>query len=144
MADTAVAANAPPATTEPAAPREATPMTALRWLDHAPPLSPAGISFGVPWARGTVPGNQIFHLEGTDGQAIPTQSWPLAYWPDGSLKWVGLAIAADSQLAGPFHVAPGASPAPSSPVTVREADQAVTVSTGKLVCSIARSGGTIS
>ena len=35
------------------------------------------------------------------GAAVPAQFWPLATWPDGSLKWVGAAIGAtDAPAAG--------------------------------------------
>lgn len=139
VADSATAADAP-APPGQAAPPYARSETTLRWLDNAPPPSSCGVSFGVPWGRGTVPGNQVFHLQGADGQSIPTQSWPLAYWPDGSLKWVGLAVAGEPRLVGPFNVVPGASAAPASPVTVRETDQSVAVSTGGFVCTLNRSG----
>ena len=92
---------------------------AVHWLGDAAPLTPAGTSWGVPWARGAVPGKQEFQVQ-VDGRPVPTQSWPLAYWPDGSLKWSGLAIAADPGLKGSLSVVPGASIAPAQPVTVRE------------------------
>ncbi len=39
--------------------------------------------------------------------ALPLQAWPLAYWPDGSLKWSGFAAVASAGAdAGPFRVAP--------------------------------------
>jgi len=35
-----------------------------------------------------------FSLTDAQGKALPVQTWPLAYWPDGSLKWSGLAAVA--------------------------------------------------
>ncbi|MGH8016763.1 MAG: hypothetical protein ACREIA_00465, partial [Opitutaceae bacterium] len=32
-----------------------------------------------------------FSLTDSSGQNLPLQTWPLAYWPDGSLKWSGFA-----------------------------------------------------
>ena len=75
-----------------------------------------------------------------DGQSLPTQTWPLAYWPDGSVKWSGLAIAADSTLATPLTVGTGSAVVPKSPVTVQEDANFIAVSTGPLNCRIAKSG----
>jgi len=36
-----------------------------------------------------VPKDQAFALATADGKALPLQTWSLAYWPDGSLKWSG-------------------------------------------------------
>ena len=68
----------------------------LRWLDDAPPAAlPAGCTWGMPLARGTVTDIAALSLRATDGGATePAQFWPLATWPDGSLKWVGAAIGA--------------------------------------------------
>jgi hypothetical protein len=129
--------------TAPAAPAVPAPDPAkgtLRWLDDVPPLTSCGVRFGVPWARGTVSEHQTFHLEGPGQTPIPTQCWPLAYWPDGSLKWSGLGIAADAKTAGPFQVVPGASPLPAAPLALKETDQSIEVSSGSLSCTIARSG----
>src|SRR5471030_960972 len=78
----------------------------LNWLESAPPAAPVGVSFGVPWPRGTVQKDQAFALTGADGKALPAQSWILAYWPDGSIKWTGLATVAGA--AGPFRLSPAA------------------------------------
>lgn len=51
-----------------------------------------GSSWGVPFARGTVRPDSRFTITRQDGTDVPSESWPLAYWPDGSLKWVGLAV----------------------------------------------------
>jgi hypothetical protein len=112
----------------------------IQWLGDAPPLTASGISFGVPWGRGATPKDQQFHVQSADGRVIPTQNWPLAYWPEGTLKWSGLAIAAGPGLTGPFTVVPGASPAPDSPVQVKETADSIEISTGNLLCTIPRTG----
>jgi hypothetical protein len=116
---------------------------ALSWLDGTPPLVPVGVSWGVPWARGAVAKDAVFAVKTADGRSLPTQNWPLAYWPDGSLKWSGLAIAGTPDLAGPLTVSPEASPAPSAPIQVKDAGGMIEVSTGSLVCRIPRQGDTI-
>src|ERR1700712_5001082 len=61
----------------------------LRLLNKEPSKS-AGLSWGVPWPQGSVAHNAAFHLS-SEGKDLPLQSWPMAYWPDGSMKWVGFA-----------------------------------------------------
>ena len=51
-----------------------------------------GASWGVPFAKGTVRPDATFILTDAAGHIVPSGSWPLAYWPDGSLKWLGMAV----------------------------------------------------
>jgi hypothetical protein len=88
------------------------------WLDGAPPALASGVSWGVPWARGTVRKDQAFTLTAADGKPLPLQTWPLAYWPDGSLKWSACATVAPANAAGPFRVSPGSAAAPTPAITV--------------------------
>ncbi len=116
---------------------------ALSWLDGSPPTSPAGVSWGVPWPRGAMAPGTAVVVRTNNGTTIPTQSWPLAYWPDGSMKWTGLAIAGDPQLTAPLVVGTGTSPSPASPVKVTESPDAIEISTGPMTCRIARRGPNI-
>ncbi len=36
--------------------------------------------------------DQTFAVTDADGTAVPVQTWPLAHWPDGSLKWTAHAV----------------------------------------------------
>src|SRR5262245_62189716 len=36
---------------------------------------------------------EIYTLSLHDALPISVQTWPLAYWPDGTLKWTGVATA---------------------------------------------------
>ncbi len=115
------------------------------WLGGMPPLASSGTSWGVPWPRGVYRKDQAFALTAGDGKALPLQTWPLAYWPDGSLKWSGFATVAGAGMAGPLRLAPGkpAAMAGGSAVTVREAAAGIDVDTGRLQCRIPRSGASI-
>ena len=53
------------------------------WMDHAPPTTQCGVSFGVPWPRGAIAKGQPLKAESAKRQAVAMQSWPMAYWPDG-------------------------------------------------------------
>ena len=83
----------------------------LFWLDGNAPLVGSGISWGVPWARGTVAPAAAFSFS-VQGKDLPLQSWPLAFWPDGSLKWSGFATVVQAGVEGPLSLEtlpPGAS-----------------------------------
>ena len=115
----------------------------LIWLGGSSPASPSGVSWGVPWPRGSLAKGTPLTVRTADGRAVATQDWPLAFWPDGSVKWSGLAIAADAQLATPLTVAVGSTTAPASPLRVQEDGSGFDLSTGTLRCRIARSGSNL-
>ena len=114
----------------------------LNWLESAPPGRPVGVSFGVPWPRGTVQKDQAFSLTGADGKVSPAQSWTLAYWPDGSIKWTGIATVAGSD--GPFRLAPGAPGKPAGAgLQVHRGETGVIIDTGALRCRIPNEGAAL-
>src|SRR6185312_8304831 len=112
----------------------------LSWLGDKAPRWNTGVSFGVPWSRGAVARDSVFHLNAA-GRDLPTETWPLAYWPDGSIKWSGFATVLPAGLAGPVTLSTG-SVGVSGEVKVKHSDKFVTVDTGALQCSIPLAGGT--
>ncbi len=108
----------------------------VRWLDGKPPGVSSGVSWGVPFARGTVAKDQKFTLKAGDGKVLPLQSWPLAYWPDGSVKWNGFATVAGAQATGPFQLTasgPGSVAATTdAKLSVRRSDTTIEVDTGRV------------
>ncbi|MHC1481677.1 exo-rhamnogalacturonan lyase family protein [Frateuria aurantia] len=62
------------------------------WLEPLTTQPLAGVSWGLPWPQGAVPAGTGFVVASDNGTEQPLQSWPLAYWPDGSLKWSGHAL----------------------------------------------------
>ena len=122
-------------------PSATTQSVAIHWLDGAPPPRETGLSWGVPWPHGVFPKEQRFALTAADGTTLPLQTWPLAYWPDGSLKWIGCATVAGPGTAGPLRVHPGGSAANGGDrVAVRQTSDAIEVDTGKLRCVVPRRG----
>jgi len=113
---------------------------ALSWLGEKAPRLHTGVSFGVPWSRGAVARNSVFHLS-AEGKDLPIQTWPLAYWPDSSIKWSGFATVLPAGLASPVALSTG-SPGVSGALNVKRGDTFVTVDTGALQCSIPLAGGT--
>ena len=114
--------------------------TTVEWLDKVAPTEAVGVSFGVPFARGTVMKGQEFALKTAEGGVLPAQSWPLAYWPDGSLQWIGFATVAGPEVKGAVTVVAGASDEKGVKVTVKEEAEGATVDTGKVVARLPRSG----
>jgi hypothetical protein len=122
-----------------AAPAPAAPLAVdLSWLDGAPGLM-TGTTFGVPWPRGALKKDQTFALSG----GLPCQSWPTAYWPDGSLKWTAHAIAPGAQLPAQLTLQPGRSIQPARALVITERGDAITIDTGVITCVIPRQGAQI-
>src|SRR5687767_7681802 len=63
----------------------------LSWLTK-PLRSYHNATCGIVWPRGEV--NRKYSFEAADeaGNPVPLQSWPLAYWPDGSIKWTAHSV----------------------------------------------------
>ena len=133
--------------------------TIIRWIDgDAPAEISGGTTWGMPFPRGTVSGTQALSVTDTDGRALPSQAWPLATWPDGSLKWAGVALSATHSPSASYQVRYDGGPAPAegdvppsgvtaahsgSRVRVTESADSLTVDTGALQMLISRSGTTL-
>ncbi len=128
-----------------AAPAKATPpVVKLSWLGDQAPLVPASVSWGVPWPRGTVAKKAVVSVRDGAGNALPAQSWPMAYWPDGSIKWTGLAVAADANSKDlTVSVGTGKAAAPKTPLTVKDSADAVEINTGPLTAKINKKGASL-
>jgi hypothetical protein len=116
----------------------------LHWLDGPPGESEAGAAaggaaWGVPWPKGKLPAHTPLALTTRDGAPVAVQSWPLAYWPDGSLKWTGHAIGAGGE-SDRYLLAPGEPQAPETPVTVRRRGADIVLANGTIEVRLATSG----
>jgi hypothetical protein len=92
---------------------------ALHWLDTAT-VCPTGVTFGVPWPAGALDKGQATVLWNASAAPLPTQTWPLAFWPDGSIKWLGVAAVIGPDDGAAFTLVKGVSPAPAHPVRVTQ------------------------
>ncbi len=113
----------------------------LRWLDGAAPALPLGTTLGLPWPRGQHKQGQDFHAVDTQGRPLPLQTWPLATWPDGSLKWTAHALPAgiDAGDAPRIRAGKGAATA-GARVSVKDSADAVEVDTGVIRATLPRRG----
>src|SRR5882672_3112783 len=112
----------------------------LHWLDQPVAGAAQGVSWGVPWPQGAVPRGSAFRLTDAAGKNLPVQTWPLAYWPDGSLKWSGLATVVPAGQTGELTLAADSSAAPAGALRVTDDGKTVVIDTGALGCVIAHSG----
>ncbi|CAN5456253.1 DUF6250 domain-containing protein [soil metagenome] len=115
------------------------PNVSLNLIDGKAVGIETGISFGVPWSQGTVKRETVFNLT-SQGKGLPVQSWPLAYWPDGSIKWSGFSSILPGGSARPITLSAGSSDI-SGAVKVTNDGKSTVVDTGVLKCSIPKAGG---
>lgn len=118
-------------------------LLALRWLDGQAPALAMGQTLGLPWPRGQQPRAQQFHALDDRGQPLPLQSWPLAFWPDGSLKWTAHALPAGAAAGAQPRIKPGvaASAAAGPQIQLQQDADWVTIDTGLIRCQLPRRGG---
>ncbi|MER6350940.1 Tat pathway signal sequence domain protein [Streptomyces sp. NPDC001634] len=117
----------------------ADPVT-LDWLEDGGLGAAPGSTVGVPWPKGAYQEDQTFALTDAAGKTVPVQSWPLAYWPDGSLKWTAHAVGSGS---GKLTLAAGTPAAPDKKVTVDRSGGTIDISTGVITAKIGKSGSTL-
>ena len=94
-----------------------------------------GVSSGVAWQQGAVGLNAAFSLS-AKGSNLPLQSWPLAYWPDSSIKWIGLATVLPVRALGPVSLSTGTVSFSAGTLSVKNDSKSVTVDTDALNCTI--------
>lgn len=113
----------------------------VHWLDGSSPAAHEGQSWGYPWPRGTRYSARGYRMADANG-AVPIQTWPLAWWPDGSIKWTGHAIPANAG-AGHLSIREGRASAPSQPVRLRETSSAIEIAAGGVLWQVGRRGRAI-
>ena len=113
----------------------------LHWLGGAAPAMERGVAWGVPWPRGTIQRATTFALKDAGGNDVPIQTWPLAYWPDGSIKWTGIAATIGAGAGETLKLMPAGTPAFfQSPISIAQTDDAIEIGNGKSNWRIGRSG----
>ena len=98
------------------------------------------MSWGVPWPRGAVQRGTSFKLSDARGQSLPIQTWPTAYWPDGTIKWTGHAIGSTVGTAGPLTLSAGDPASPSTPLKFVQSPEFIDVINGATTSRICKKG----
>ncbi|WP_338701746.1 Tat pathway signal sequence domain protein [Streptomyces sp. Q6] len=115
----------------------------LHWLEGSTPRAHTGVTWGVPWARGTYRPDQTFALTAADGTPVPVQSWVTGSWPDGSVKWTAHAIAADAPASATYQLGSGTPAAAHHKLTVTTKNGRTTVSTGAVTTVFGAKGSSV-
>ena len=116
----------------------------LTWLENNGCSPVMGTTLGVPWPQGMLPAGTPLALRADDGSDIPIQSWPLATWPDGSLKWTGVAMGPREAASAHFELIPTTeASAPAQPLRVQESEDEIRIATGAMEARIARTGNAL-
>lgn len=117
----------------------------LHWLQEEATKGEIGVSWGTPWPEGTIQEEQEFILKNDNGELLPIQSWVMAYWPDGSIKWSGHATLANLK-ANKLNLIPQSQtnqPKNFNKILLNEEKSGYIVNTGKIKCRIPRSGNVL-
>ena len=115
---------------------------ALHWIGDAPATDKA-VSFGVPFDEGYAQEGEKWILATGAGQTVGTDTWPLAYWPDGSVKWLGVAAVAPATSEGlTLKKAPKKSKQEPTigKLSVSETEGQIQINTGAVSAYIPRQG----
>ncbi|MGL1957259.1 MAG: hypothetical protein OCD00_08085 [Colwellia sp.] len=115
----------------------------LSWLEGQEPKEKVGTTWGKSWQKGELAAKKPLRLINEQGKNIPLQSWPTAYWPDGSVKWTAHAVPAKVSLGEQFKIEQGQPKAPVKPVRVTKHNNNIEVDTGVFSCIIPTSGSHI-
>lgn len=119
----------------------------LKWLDQKP-VTEKGTTWGMPWEIGQVQSISQLSLY-KDETKKEVSSWPLAYWPDGSIKWSGHGVTVGPDETEGYQMVVSTK---SSELDTKEYEEIVqsamvvenetfiTVNSGKLVCQIPKKG----
>ncbi len=119
---------------------EVLPEGRLFWLDRTESAYHAGITWGKPWPAGELLKEETLCLLDEQEKSVPLQSWPAAYWPDGSIKWTAHAIPAGQALGSSFEIRKGPTSKPTPTLSVKQNSKFLQVSTGKIECEIPLKG----
>lgn len=112
------------------------------WIDRAAPATHYGQTFGIAWPKGMVSKKTRLAVR-AGAEPVASQSWPTAWWPDGSVKWTAHAIPAEAGKAARLSVVEGSETAPAAPVAVSETPDAIVIRSGTRSWEIGRSGAAI-
>jgi hypothetical protein len=120
----------------------------LSWLGEQgrSPGTQVGVTWGIPWTEGELKRDEALALLGEQGEDIPVQSWPTAYWPDGSVKWSAHAASITEEPSTAYYLSkglPSSASVSSTEVSVTEKDGIIEIDTGSIVCQLNKQGDSI-
>ena len=114
----------------------------IKWLGNQN-RDPQGITWGIPWEKGALQRGETITMEDHAGNPVPVQSWPQAFWPDGSVKWTAHAASFLEKPCDSFVIEKGEPCIPVQKLHLQENESTIQIDTGKLQCRINKSGNEI-
>ena len=115
----------------------------LRWVGTRPSTD-CPVSLGIPFLKGELEADGRVVLKDGGGSGIPSDCWPLAYWPDGSVKWLGVTAVVPGEAEGIRFEAVGKKHKmknrSETKIQVDETTSFLRVSTGKVEAYIPKRG----
>lgn len=115
----------------------------IGWLESNKNKNIQGVTWGVPWSKGVIKGKTQFELHDEKDQSYALQSWPLAYWPDGSVKWSAHAVNKEVKPVGVLWLKPGTSVKSAKTIRLTETADDVLIDTQLIKCTLSKKGKTI-
>lgn len=113
----------------------------ILWVGKTPTQDKA-VTFGVPFNEGEVLPSTPLQLIADKEKNISVDTWPLAYWPDGSVKWCGVASVIPKETAN-LSLTKGVKKqktGQNAKIAITETPQNICISTGKVTAYIPRKG----
>lgn len=114
----------------------------MKWLKNKPEHT-TGLTWGVPWKKGLLDRKDSISLVHPLGEEVSVQTWPLAYWPDGSVKWTGHAAVMEEGTSESFEFRINSRKQEENMIVMKEATDSIEVNTGQLQCVINKTGKTL-
>lgn len=119
----------------------ATEGVSLRWLDDQSPSPYVGNTFTTPWSQGEMAEMQRFEIRDEYSGVVPVQSWPLAFWPDRSVKWFAHSVGGDlGHLQGNLSLIRAKKESKQPGILVSEGTDEIEVDTGSIYVRFNKAG----
>lgn len=113
----------------------------LHWIGKVPEQA-RPISFGVPFKQGKIKSGTPLCVQTENGELVEADTWTTAYWPDGSVKWAGMAAVIPGNTRS-VKVIPSSKKKKTThteKIHVTESEDQLTIATGKITAFIPKSG----
>jgi len=108
----------------------------LSWLSDRP-VYQDGVQLGIPWPKGELSRDVSLALTDDTGRGYPADIKPIAFWPDGSVKWTSVSAPFMETAPTSLTVAPAEEKMiPSNSITVVQDETGLTVDTGVIICRL--------
>lgn len=104
------------------------------------------MTWGIPWSEGELQRNDPISLTGEAGGEVPLQTWPTAYWPDGSVKWSAHAESITGEPSSFYYFSkgkPSLTPDTSLQVSVTDHGDWIEIDTGIIRCELNKEGSSV-